>query len=251
MEIEVMEDDGKQMDLIKTEPRAVQQAEPTVMDLLNNAVASGSIEMAERLLALKERFDAIEAEKAFNAAFAKFQLECPIIEKRKPVKNKDGTVKYYYAPLDDIVAQVKEPLSKNGFSYTINTKQDADMITSVIELTHIQGHKKVSEFGAKVEGEYMNNIQKHGNTRTYVNRYNFMNILGIMTADPDDDAVSIEDALEYADQIKALRACGKDKEALVSMWKDIYKDLQAAVDRRGKQILEHEYKKLMEIAERG
>jgi len=245
--LEVGEIEENQAEIVVSEKNELAvQPEPTIMNIIANAVQSGSIEMAERMLAMKERIDAKEAERAFNRAFAKFQADCPIIEKTKPVYKKGSTteVKYYYASLDKIVEQVKKPLAENGLSYTMNTRQENEKLISIIELTHVAGHKKVSEFGAKIEGEYMSALQQSGNTRTYLNRYNLTNILGIMTGDPDNDGAgaeveyfTYEDGIYYAADIQLIRNC-TTIDQLSTAWKTIYKKYHN--DKIGRTILTKE-----------
>jgi predicted PhzF superfamily epimerase YddE/YHI9 len=62
------------------------------------------VETLERLLAMQKDIMATQAKAAFDEAMRAFQKECPVIQKHKRVMNKDGhSVRYIYAPLDDII----------------------------------------------------------------------------------------------------------------------------------------------------
>lgn len=159
--------------------------------LIAQAIDKGvSIETMERLLAMRRELKAEQAKEAFDQAFSDFQGECPIIKKTKRVMNKDKTsVRYVYAPLDDIVEQVKPYLQKHGLSYTIDIPHEDNWVKSVVTLTHSAGHSQQSSFKVPVDKEaYMNAQQQYASAVTFTKRYAFCNALGILTGDEDDDA---------------------------------------------------------------
>lgn len=147
------------------------------------------IETMEKLLAMRRELKAEMARDAFFKNLALFQAECPVIEKKKPVYDKQGKLRYKYAPLADIVKQVSPFLLKYGFSYTIKTKQDGNSVTSVCVAHHELGHQEETEFKVPVDASaYMNVAQKFASALTYSERYAFCGTFGIMTATEDDDA---------------------------------------------------------------
>lgn len=149
------------------------------------------VETMERLLALQERWEKNVAKKEFDRAMAKFQSECPVIEKTKPVYEKDGrTVRYKYAVLDSIVEQVKKPLSDNGLSYNFDEEKDEKFTTIICIVTHYLGHSQRTTFKIPIGTEaYMSDVQKYGARMTFGKRYAFCNAFGIMTGDEDTDGV--------------------------------------------------------------
>ncbi len=75
--------------------------------LLTKAVSAGaSVDTLERLLVMRRELRAEAARDAFFVALKAFQAACPAIHKTKKVLNRDGSVRYAYAPLEDIVAAV-------------------------------------------------------------------------------------------------------------------------------------------------
>ncbi len=147
------------------------------------------VESLERLLAMRRELKAEQAKEAFDGSMAAFQSECPTIEKRKKVDF--GTTHYSYAPLEDIVSQVKELLSKNGFSYTFDTKQTENAMKIFCKVKHLFGHSEVSEFEIAIDtSSKMNVSQRYGAASSYGKRYAFCNAFGILTGDEDTDAVS-------------------------------------------------------------
>lgn len=187
----------EQTDIVKAEAQeetalTQQGSEPSPAMILQRAVDSGaSPEAVEKLVELYERLEARQAKKAFNEAMSAFQEECPVIEKQKDVRNskkKGGGLRYKYAPLDDIVKQVREPLRKCGLSYTIDTVVEEGWVTSKCKVTHVLGHSETTEFKVPIDWDaYMNDQQKYASAQTFSKRYAFCNSLGILTGDEDDD----------------------------------------------------------------
>lgn len=149
-----------------------------------------SVETMERLFALRKEVKAEMAKEAFTQAMSKFQAECPIIEKKKIVYEKNSDkVRYKFAPLDSIVLQVKEALGRNGLSYSFDEEKTDKSVKAICMITHILGHSKTSSFEIPIgEEQYMSDPQKHGARITFAKRYAFLNALGILTGDEDTDA---------------------------------------------------------------
>ena len=159
------------------------------------------VETMEKLLAMRRELKDEQAREAFFQDLAQFQAECPVIKKNKEVLNKPEyekggvekkrTVRYHYAPLDEIVEQVKPFLQKFGFSYTIQTvfEKDPPAIVSILSVHHIEGHSRNSEFRVPIgSSEYMSEQQAHASASTFSKRYVFQNGFGILTGDEDNDA---------------------------------------------------------------
>ncbi len=148
------------------------------------------VETMERLFSLHKEVKAEQAREEFVLALSTFQKEVPIIKKTKKVFNKDGrTVRYTYAPIDSVIKQIKDPLSKNGFSYTWDSVREEEHIKVVCKLTHIAGHSEKSTFDIPiVKSEFMSSPQSYATAQSYAKRYTLLNVLGIGTADEDTDA---------------------------------------------------------------
>jgi len=156
-------------------------------------------ETMERLLAVWQQVKAENARDAFTEAMSAFQGECPVIEKKKVVRNKDGTIRYTYAPLEKIVVAVKDILRKNGLSYTLDTTHKEGHVKAICKVTHILGHAETSSFEVPIDTEgFMSQPQKYASALTFAKRYAFCNALGILTGDEDDDATNAD--TEHAKQ---------------------------------------------------
>lgn len=158
--------------------------------LIMQAIQQGvPVETMERLLAMRRELRAEWAKEQYDLAMAKFQAECPIIEKKKAVKDNEGVLLYKYAPLDSIVSQAKEAIKNNNFSYAIKSETKEKGVISSCVVRHSAGHSEEYPFevpyGNKTRA--MNNSQVTAAALTFAKRYAFCNAFGILTGDEDTD----------------------------------------------------------------
>jgi len=179
----------------KAKSRAIVVKNDEVAGFIQQAIENKlPVETMERLFVLHKEVKAEIAREEFVKALSTFQSTIPIILKTKKVLNKDGrTVRYMYAPMDSVIEQIKKPLSGNGFSYTWDSSRENQHIKVVCKLTHIRGHSEKSTFDIPiVESQYMTSPQSYATAQSYAKRYTLLNVLGIGTADEDDDALDTD-----------------------------------------------------------
>lgn len=183
------------------QPVAVAASRLDIETLIAKAIDKDlSADTMERFLSMRRELKAEQAKYEFDRALSEFQAECPTIEKTKKVdftsKRTGNKVAYSYAPLEVIVQQVKDRLSKYGFSYTVNTRTNG-MVTAICKLTHEAGHSESSEFSVPIDPDaFMNEQQKYASALTFAKRYAFCNALGILTGDEDNDALDASEIKE-------------------------------------------------------
>jgi len=179
--------------------------------LIARAIDKGvPIDVMERLLAMRRELKAEAAREAYFTSLAAFQAQCPEIPKGKQVVDKNGNPRYRYAPIEQIVAVVKEPLSANGFSYVLDSEQDDSSVTGVCASHHIQGHSETTRFKVPIDKDaYMNEPQKFASARTFAQRYAFKGAYGIQTGDEDEDATSVdpEHSAAETEEVPAMLKC--------------------------------------------
>lgn len=177
----------------------------SVETFISQAIASNlPVETMERLFALRKEVKAEIAREAFTAALAKFQGDCPTIEKAKQIFDKHGKPRYKYAPLDVIVDQVREALRSAQLSYTTDVIQEASFVTAVCKITHVMGHSETSSFKVPIDNDaYMSAPQKFAAALTFAKRYAFCNALGILTGDEDTDAAPEEPEVKTPPRVAA------------------------------------------------
>jgi hypothetical protein len=180
----------------------------TPMMLLDRAVETGAdVDKLEKLMSLQERWQVQESRRQFAAAMAAFQSECPPIPKSKEVKNRDGTPRYKYAPLDTIIKTLREPLRTHGFSWRFDTAHLEETLQVTCTLSHMGGHSESATVTIpSVTGHGTNAAQDEGSGMTYGKRYAFANVTGI-TIDEDDDGASAgpENSLQLIRHNEAVR----------------------------------------------
>lgn len=188
----------------------------------------------KEFLAMRKELKAEYAKEQFVLAMANFQAELKEIKKTKEVRNDKGVLLYKYAPLDAIISQAKELLAKNGLSYSVKTEVGTDKVKSIVTIRHVAGHSEDSEMETPLATKtgIMSQPQQIAATATFSKRYAFMNALGIMTGDEDNEqALTPKEATE--DQIN--EAMGKlDKcttvEGLTETWRSLSKEQKANTD---------------------
>ena len=176
-------------------------------EFIVNALQNGvPVEALDKLLDMQERLYKSQAREEYFKALSKFQSECPIIKKTKSIKGKNGQIRSYYAPLEDIIEQVKPLLHENGLSYEIKSENDNGMVTATCFVHHIMGHTESSMFFSPIDPDaFMNDAQKYASANTYAKRNAFCNAFGIMTGDNDDDAQSLGGGVTAQDLYSRFR----------------------------------------------
>lgn len=178
--------------IIKAQPQEVVPVTAfNVEGLISLAIEKGTpVDTMERLLAMRTQLKNEFAKEAFNQAMAKFQSECPVIEKTKEVKTKSGVVAYRYAPIESIVEQVKAHLQANGFSYSTNMRMLEAGVEVTVKVTHSAGHSETTQMTVPLgtKTDIMSASQVVAAAQTFAKRYAFCNAFGILTGDEDNDA---------------------------------------------------------------
>jgi len=165
--------------------------------LLTVAVEKGAdVGSLEKLMDLQERWENRQAKKDFDAALSQFQAVCPTIIRNKEVKF--GNTKWSYAELDSIREQIRESLQECGFSFrwsisdrtmeTVDGKADSIQVNCI--LTHVGGHSEDNSMTATEDTSgSKNSVQSRGSTVTYLQRYTLIGVLGLTSANQDDDGM--------------------------------------------------------------
>lgn len=177
-----------QVTLIDERPiAAISESSPA--GVMMAALRSGAnLEQVEKMMALHERWEANEARKAYDAAFAAFKAEAVRIVKNRQVT--DGPLRgKAYAELFSVVNAVTPALSKHGLSSSWQiTKDEKDWIEVTCTIKHVGGHsEKVSMGGPPDVGGAKNPIMARASTVSYLERYTLKAITGLSEQGDDDD----------------------------------------------------------------
>lgn len=175
-------------------------------NLLEIAVSKGAdVDQLEKLMALQERYEAKQAKSSFLEAVTSFQSEVPRITKTKNGHN------YKYAPLADIVEQIKTTLKHCGLSYRFEQNHNNGIEVTCI-LSHVDGHSEKTTMQAEADKSgSKNSVQAIGSTVQYLQRYTLVGALGLTTADEDIDARLPYERIT-GEQVEAIRVTLADLE---------------------------------------
>lgn len=215
--------------------------------MLNALTRGASPEQIEKMMALQERWEANEARKAYNVAFAAFKAEAVRIIKNRAVT--DGPLKgKSYAELFSVVDAVTPALSRHGLSHSWRvTKDDKDWIEVTCTLTHSQGHcESVSLGGPPDAGGAKNAIMARASTISYLQRYTLKSICGVAEGGEDDDGRAAGrtlldtwvDLVNGTATLEDLNRVSRDGAQAFTKAKDVegYRHFAAEVSRRKKEI---------------
>ncbi|MCP2516785.1 single-stranded DNA-binding protein [Achromobacter mucicolens] len=189
------------------------------------------LDQIKEMMAIQREWEAGEARKAFNDAFAAFKSEAVEIIKRKQVEFKTdrGTTSYKHAELSDVVTAVGPALSKHGFAWGWDVEQKDGRIHVTCTLVHRLGHEKSVTLSAPPdESGKKNTIQAIASTTTYLERHTLKAVCGISEKGDDNDGAGADDAaLGLRDEWISKLAQADSMDAAAVIWQDGCKAIEA------------------------
>lgn len=185
------------------------------------AMQSGmSPEQISAMMDLQDRYNATQAKKAYDEAFAAFKAESIRVIKNKETSN--GPLEgRKYAELHDWVNAVTPALSRHGLSSSWKlTKDEKDWIEVTCYVRHIGGHEEsVSMGGPPDTGGAKNAIQARASAKSYLERYTLKAITGLSEQDDDTDG-SVPANTDLRDGWITQVAQTETTEALEKIWQE-------------------------------
>ena len=221
-----------------------QNNEINALTLIDKAIEKDiDVDKFAKLVDIVKMLENEKAKRDFYEALSNFQGEVPPIKKLSRADMGYGRPKYNYAEFGEIVTTIQEPLKKHGLSYhfeignestIIKGEKGEDVIVEFVSVTctvaHKSGYEKTTTMIVQKDaGAGKSNVQAVGSTITYLKRYTLLALLGIGTADPDDDAVSTiptttkntnkkEDKSDLLAEIKDKLDHCTDEETVKKIW---------------------------------
>lgn len=218
----------KNQELIPAQPQAMERRPPqsvglagvNIEALLDKAIdAKAAVEVIKELRQMRMEDQAIAAKRAFDEAMAQFQAECPVIVKQKSVSTNSGQKAYSYAPLEDIIAQIKPYTLKHGFSFTLDSdvKSENGWVISKCIITHREGHTNESSAKFPLGGRtaIMSETQQYAAALTFGCRRVLCNAFGIVVAGEDSEERL---AKNKGRGPSALTGSGNARELAAELW---------------------------------
>ena len=206
----------------------------SLLNLIERAARDPNVDIdkMERLMAMKERMDARQAEADFNAGLALMQVEFPEMPERGTIKNKAGGVQSTYTLWEDLNQIIKPILSKHRFALTFRTGNENGKIVVTGVLSHAGGHSVSSTMQVPLDTSgSKNDVQGLGSSTAYGKRYVAGALLNLTSRGQDDDGSGGKlldksqkegflEAMELVDNIEKWQA----------LWEQIIKATTAAGD---------------------
>lgn len=198
--------------------QALERREPSIMQIIDDVSKRGdvqSVEVLERLVALKLKTEEREAEKSFARDLVSLQAEIPQVNERGKIMNKGGTsVRSTYAKWEDLDAIVRPLMLKYGFSFSW-TEEDmqGNMRKFSCKLLHRDGHSSITTKTMPFDkSEFRTEAQSESSTTSLARRQLMRMALNIVTKNADNDGQGKLDALTD-DQIKDIETGITDSKA--------------------------------------
>ncbi len=214
----------------------------TPADLLRIAVEQGAdLDKLERLMDLQDRYNATQAKKAYDQAFAAFKSEAVRVIRNKDVT--DGPLRgKSYAELHDWVNAVTPALSKHGLSSSWKlTKDEKDWIEVTCYVRHVGGHEEsVSMGGPPDTGGAKNAIQARASAKSYLERYTLKAITGLSEQNDDTDGNKPADTA-LGDSWVSQMAQADTVEAMEAAWSAGCKDIDGKNDLNAFKVFRQAY----------
>lgn len=200
-------------------------------EMMSAAMQQGEqgVVMLERLIEMSNAERTDQRRLAYHRAMSRFQATCPPIPRRKGIPNKQGVIKYKYAPLDVVVEVAGPHLDANGLSWAFDVAYlEGNAVEIGCTLSHEEGHSERSSLRMPgVEVINANRAQNEGARITYGKRLAFLNVSGVVTADEDTDAVEPHDAPSIEPVTEAQAA------TLQALCEEVSEDAPAFLKRAG------------------
>jgi len=217
----------KQAVIVLPKQKPVSMISPSSADLIRMAIDKNTdLDKLEKLLIIKERFDATEAKKAYHEAMAAFKENPPEIENDKFVSyttRSGDKVEYNHAGLANTASLIVRELSKHGLSSSWPLHQEGERISVTCKITHSKGHSEETTLsGAPDTSGGKNSIQAIGSTVKYLERYTLLAMTGLATHEQEDDGRGAGKPIEPIEFIT---------EKQLSILVDMIQDAQAPEDK--------------------
>lgn len=237
-------------------PEAV--AKPSPKSLIELAVAQGAnAEAIGKLWEIQKQWEANEARKQFEEAFALFKRNVPDILKTKHVKfaNRDGSItEYHHARLDELTQTVGDALRAVGITMTWDASTEGSVTCVLSGFGHTHRGATLSSPPDKSGGK--NDVQAIGSRTSYLMRYTALMTIGEVPKDaiPDDDGRTTEGltetaVIEFCDTMKDAMSMDELRARFDEAWKAAKAANDLEAQKRFMVVKEQRKKDIREMAQ--
>jgi hypothetical protein len=188
----------------------------TTHPLVAAAMAQGSAladpATLRELLAVQRDWEAGEAKKAYTRALAALKRDLPTVIERDAVvdftNNSNKRTYYTHTSLAGVMNAITGPLTQHGFSLAwIPSTGERGTVRVVCRLTHSEGHSEECSLDTPSDTSGSKSpAQAVASTITLLSRYTALSLLGIATADMQEETGGRAADVEGVDPTRNLRA---------------------------------------------
>lgn len=171
-------------------PPVISAESVTILQIIQQVALTpnADIDKMERLMAMHQNIQALQAKQQFDEALAAMQEELPVIGERGGIKDKNGRVQSTYALWEDVNEMIKPVMAKYGFAITFRTPRNERGIEVEGVLSHRAGHREVTSIVLPVDASgSKNGVQAVASSVSYGKRYTAGLLLNFTTTGEDDD----------------------------------------------------------------
>jgi hypothetical protein len=173
------------------QPMVVVNVAQMLHAVIEKGVSNDNVAALEKLVALYERMEMRDAEKAFATAFMNLQKELPRVQATKVIPDKHGGMRSSFAPFEEIDNQLRPIAFAHGFTYSFAEGEfDQGRITKVCTVQHVGGHKRSNPFSVRIGSgpPGCSEAQADGAAHSYAKRGALCDAFNIVVHGIDNDA---------------------------------------------------------------
>ena len=179
-----------------------------IQGITERGITEANVAVLERMLAMKERADTKNAERAFTAAFVALQSDLPTIVASSVIQNRGK-----YERFEDLMHEVGPLLIRHGFTVSFSMDFNDSRIVETCHLKHVAGHSQSNSFAVRT-GKGDTDTQADCKAATTAKRYAFMNALNLVVRqdalqDESGDAANIGAPITF-EQVQTLKELVRD-----------------------------------------
>ena len=184
---------GSEVEVIEPQPKARKSkalAAVTPAAMITQAIASGAgVEVMEKLMALHERWEAMQARKSFDDAMASLRQNMPTVVKSQQADFGNGGASYKFEDLSAVTEALSPIMASVGLSFRWRTNSTPTGVEVTCIVSHRDGHSEETTLASGFDTSGKKNpIQALGSAVTYLQRYTLKAAVGVAAA-KDDDAI--------------------------------------------------------------
>lgn len=186
----------------------VVQGAPNILSIIAGNPNMDAVAI-EKLLDVQLRWEARQAEIAFDVDMAKLEPLLPRISKTGSASA--GKINYTYVKYEELDNSIRKLLREHNFRVSFDGEWTGSQYIFTATLNHKNGHKVCTSFPIAIDNSGGKQpVQATGSTLSYGRRYGVMMLLNLVAVDEDNDGandepISPEESVAIENEIKELK----------------------------------------------